>query len=96
MDSYVIYPNGERLPARPKRTRPSDDERFSVTQLQDIVGGYIGILDVDDGLLIYNDDGPLNDKPINVEATRIAQQNEEWKGYIAGPAIVCARGMIKV
>lgn len=94
MDSFVIYPNGNRLPAKPKRIRPSDDERFTITQLQDIVGGYIGILDVGDCVLVYNDDA--EDCPLNLAATEIARRNEEWKGNISGIALVCGRGMIKV
>lgn len=95
MDSYVIYPNGSKVPAAGKRVCPSDDGRFTVTQLQDIVGGYIGIVDIGERVLIYNDEGGINDLPINLEATRLARMNEDWKGYIAGPALVCDRGMVR-
>lgn len=96
MDSYVIYPNGETVPAVPRRTRTDDDDRFRVSQLQDIVGGYIGIVDIGDRVIIYNDEGDLNDLPINATATGLAKSNPEWKGYIAGPAVVCGRNKIRV
>lgn len=93
MDSYVIYPDGTKVPAEAKRTRPSDDGRFTVTQLQDIVGGYIGIVDVGDAVLVYNDDSA--DLPLNPEATRMARMNADWRGFVAGPAVVCGRGCIR-
>ena len=95
MDSYIIYPNGVKVPAEGKRLSPADDGRFTVTQLQDIVGGYIGIVDIGDMVLVYNDEGDLDDKPINQEATRLAAVSEGWKGYVAGPALVCRRGKIR-
>ena len=98
MESYVIYPDGSTQPAMPKRTRPSDDGRFSITQLQDIVDGYINIIDVPEGTLIYDDEGDVKDKPINRKATEIAMENEEFRNrrrHIAGAALMCGHGMIR-
>ena len=96
MDSYVLYPNGVKLPAMARQNRTSEnDARFSVSQLQDIVGGYIGILDIGESLMVYNDED--DDLPLNLAATKMAMAaDDQWHRYITGPVLICERGMIKV
>lgn len=93
MDSYIIYPNGNECPVFPKEK----DGKFTIAQLQDIVGGYIGVEDVEDRCLVFNDEGDLDDKIYNRKATEIIRSHDEnFKRIIAGPVVVCPPGKIKV
>ena len=92
MNNRIIYPNGDEYPIFTK-----EDGVFTVTQLQDIVGGYIGIEDIGECCLVYNDEGDLDDKPYNRKATELAREyNNEFRRIISGPAVVCSMGMIRV
>lgn len=92
-DNYILYPNGSKCPIFPKEK----DGMFTVTQLQDVVGGYIGVQDMGEQCLVYNDEGDLDDRPYNEEATALIRGfNEEFRRIVSGPVVVCRRGRIKV
>lgn len=70
---------------------------FTVTQLQDIVDGYVDVEDIGENCLVYNADGDLDDKPYNRKATELVRShNEEFRRIISGPAVVCKRGRIRL
>ena len=93
MDSYIIYPDGYERPIFPGAA----DGMFTVAQLQDIVEGYIGIEDIGDSCLVYDDEGDLSDKIYNRKATEMVRGfNNNFHRIIAGPVVVCKRGKIRV
>ena len=87
MNNYLITPRVEIQAAEPK-----DKVAFSVTELQDMVGGYITIEDVSEGHVVFDADGARNEKLYNKLATElIRRSNSEWDGFVAGNAVVCSR-----
>ena len=55
--------------------QPEDGKYLSLEQLQKAVGGYIEIVNVDDDkILIINEEGKLEDLPVNTMATSLYQQ----------------------
>lgn len=90
--SEVIYPRGERMKAVPK-----DGVAFSVTELQDLVDGYIDVMEVADGVVVFDADGAENNKLYNKVASDMVREcNPEWTGFISGNAVLCAKRMIRV
>ena len=90
--SEVVTPRGIRMEAV-----PNDGAAFTVTELQDIVDGFIGVLEVKDGVIVFDEDGPAKDKLYNKEATKMVKEfNPEWEGFISGVAVVCPKRMIRV
>ena len=73
MDSYIIEPDGYERPILPKEK----DGMFTVTQLQDIVDGYVDVEDIGENCLVYNADGDLDDKPYNRKATELVRSHNK-------------------
>lgn len=87
MNDYLITPRGEIQEARPK-----DGSAFSVTELQDMVAGYITMEEIDGGLVVYDVNGEYEDKLYNKKATELIRgSNPEWDGFVAGNAVVCRK-----
>lgn len=88
LNNVLITPRGEYQKAAPK-----DGVAFTVTELQDMVAGYITIEDLGDGrMVIYDVDGAMNDKLYNKPATDlILSANPKWNGFVAGNAVICSR-----
>ena len=85
MSNYLITPRGEIQEAAPKR-----GAAFTVTELQDMVGGYIEVIDVNGGVVVYDSDGAQKEKLYNEKATKlILDSNQEWDGFVAGNAVFC-------
>ena len=88
MNNYLITPRGEIQEAAPK-----DGVAFSVTELQDMVSGYITIEELDNGQkVVFDVDGSQKGKLYNKTATElILQSNPKWNQFVAGNAVVCGR-----
>ena len=87
MNSYLITPRGEIQEAVPKR-----GAAFTVTELQDMVGGYIEVMDVNGGVLVYDSDGAIKEKLYNEKATKlILDSKPEWDDFVAGNAVFCKK-----
>ena len=85
MINYLVTPRGEIQAAAPK-----DGVAFSVTELQDMVAGYITIEDIEGGYVVFDEEGAENDKLYNKTATELIRaSNSEWDGFVAGNAVVC-------
>ena len=86
----IIYPNGEK-----ERITPKNGVTFTVTELQDIVDGYIGIEDVEEGILVFDEDGGEKDKVLNPTATRmIMDYDPNYDGFVSGVAVLCRKDQI--
>ena len=86
MSNCLITPRGEIQAARPK-----DGVAFSVTELQDMVQGYIAVEEYEEGYMVFDVDGNEG-KLYNKKATELLREyNPEWKGFVAGNAVVCEK-----
>ena len=98
MRAYVLTYKGERLEAKPKRGEDGRErETFPLEQMQDIVGGYIEVVGLtDEVLMVVNEEGKLNNLPLNKEATKLFWRCfPESPDYIVGNVLVCESSMIE-
>ena len=72
-----------------------DDRELTLEELQGIVGGYIQVVEINNGKthIIMDEEGKLKNKSINEEATKIW---EDWYGsplpdVIVGDAVVLTK-----
>ena len=89
--AHVYYPNGDF-----QETQPNNGSTFELEELQEVVGGYIEIVRLNDGrIIIVNEDGLSLNLPVNIEATNILRRDHSTTEYIVGNAIVCDADMIE-
>lgn len=81
----IIYTTGER-----KEVGPANGQYFSLKELQNVVGGYIENLRIDDNhIMVLNEDGKYMKLPHNAQATAlVAPLLLSWD-HIVGDVIVC-------
>ena len=68
-------------------------DSFTIDELQDLVDGWIDVVPVVGGVLVFDADGKEKDKYMNFEATRILRE-AGIDDYIAGVAVFCPEGSI--
>jgi hypothetical protein len=80
----VYKANGEALPLRPR------GKYFSLPLLQKIVGGDIQLVYLNDNtILVLNEEGKLENLPLNVRATEIFRKNFPLSDdVIVGDAVI--------
>ena len=89
--AHVYYPNGDF-----QETQPNNGSTFELEELQEVVGGYIEIVRLNDGrIIIVNEDGLSLNLPVNIEATNILRRDHSTTDYIVGTAIVCDADMVE-
>ena len=72
---------------------PQNKTDFQLTELQKIVGGLIEIVKTKDGrTMVINEEGKVNDLPINQKASELYQYNEF--DFIAGKVLICDKNEI--
>ena len=75
---------------------PKNGSTFELEELQEVVGGYIEIIRLNDGrVIIVNEEGLNLNLPVNIEATNILRRDHSTTQYIVGTAIVCDADMIE-
>lgn len=75
---------------------PKNGNTFELTEMQEIVGGYIEIIRLNDGrIMIVDEEGKLNNKEVNIPATNILRRDHYTTDYIVGTAIVCDADMVE-
>lgn len=89
MRSRIIYPNGDESPIY--------DSKITLSRLQDIVGGFVDMLNIEGGVLVFNaDDGDLlyNEKA----SLLIPQTNEKTpeRMFLSGTVVLCNVGQIEL
>jgi hypothetical protein len=66
---------------------PSNGVNWNLSELQNLVGGYIEVLKTTDGkFLVVDEEGKLKRKALNIAATRIYQHGR--RDPVAGDAVV--------
>lgn len=77
----IYYANGET-----KEVQPANGTDFKLKEVQDIVGGYVEVLRLNNGdIMLLNEEGKLIDLPRNEEATKLAELptvEERWKAKL--------------
>ena len=75
---------------------PKNGKTFELTEMQEIVGGYVEPIRLNDGrMIIVDEDGKSKDKAVNIPATNILRRDHYTTDYIVGTAIVCDADMIE-
>ena len=86
----IIYTDKEEEDYTPK-----NGKTFALTEMQEIVGGYIEPIRLNDGrMIIVDEDGKSKGKAVNIPATNILRRDHYTTDYIVGTAIVCDADMI--
>ena len=89
--AHVYYPNGDF-----QETQPKNGTAFELEEMQEIVGGYIELVHLNDGrIIVVNEDGLNLNLPVNIEATNILRRDHSTTQYIVGNAIVCDSDMVE-
>ena len=75
---------------------PKNGKTFALTEMQEIIGGYVEPIRLNDGrMIIVDEDGKSKDKAVNIPATNILRRDHYTTDYIVGTAIVCDADMIE-
>lgn len=75
---------------------PKGGKTFGLTEMQEIIGGYVEPIRLNDGrVIIVDEDGKSKDKAVNIPATNILRRDHFTTDYIVGTAIVCDSDMIE-
>ena len=74
---------------------PKNGKTFALTEMQEIIGGYVEPIRLNDGrMIIVDEDGKSKGKAVNIPATNILRRDHFTADYIVGTAIVCDADMI--
>ena len=75
---------------------PKNGKTFELTEMQEIIGGYVEPIRLNDGrIIIVDEEGKSKDKAVNIPATNILRRDHYTTDYIVGTAIVCDADMIE-
>ena len=75
---------------------PKNGKTFALTEMQEIIGGYVEPIRLNDGrMIIVDEEGKSKDKAVNIPATNILRRDHFTTDYIVGTAIVCDADMIE-
>ena len=65
----------------------SNEDSPSLSDAQKFVGGYVEVVQVNDGILIIDEEGKLKDKPVNEVASKMYADKYGDEDIIVGDAI---------
>ena len=75
---------------------PKNGKTFALTEMQEIIGGYVEPIRLNDGrMIIVDEEGKSKNKAVNIPATNILRRDHYTTDYIVGTAIVCDADMIE-
>lgn len=77
-----------------KTIEPKDGKKFSLEEMQTLVGGFIEIVRThdDEHYMIIDEEGKLKGKPVNFTATCLYRYGD--LDVVVGDALVCPTSMI--
>ena len=90
--------NGLLLYAEPKiglEVFPANKKDFVLKELQEFVNGYIEIITFDDFIMVINEEGKLQNLPLNIVATKLYQSYYDETDYIVGNCLICKNALVK-
>ena len=90
--------NGLILYAEPKvglEVFPKNKKDFSLKELQEFVKGHIEIVTFDDFIMVINEEGKLQNLPLNFVATLLYQSYYGDTDYIVGDCLICKNALVK-
>lgn len=74
---------------------PTNGRDFSLEELQGYVDGLIEIVPLTDGeIMVVNEEGYINNLPLNPLATAIFRDATGNDGYIFGNVVICSDGQV--
>lgn len=69
---------------------PKNGTDYSLEELQEIVGGHIEILSLnDEEIMVLNEEGKILGLDLNDNATAIISEAGYWDDFIVGDVLVC-------
>jgi hypothetical protein len=71
----------------------SKEDSPSLSEAQKFVGGYVEVVQVNDGILIIDEEGKLKDKPVNEVASKMYADKYGDADIIVGDAIYVPNGI---
>lgn len=75
---------------------PKNKKFFKLEELQKIVGGYIEIVELNNGeIIVLNENGKVDNLPYNDEATKIYKENINTSDFIVGDILICKAREVK-
>ena len=75
---------------------PKNGKTFALTEMQEIIGGYVEPIRLNDGrVIIVDSQGKALNKAVNIPATNILRRDHFTTDYIVGTAIVCDADMLE-
>ena len=75
---------------------PKNGKTFALTEMQEIIGGYVEPIRLNDGrMIIVDEEGKSKNKAVNIPATNILRRDHYTTDYIVGTAIVCDADMLE-
>lgn len=78
---------------------PANRKFFELEELQEVVGGYIELVELpDDMLMVVNEEGIPRKLPLNVLATAVTHRYgiaDKFNGGVRGNVIICKKGQIQ-
>ena len=90
--AQILKANGDII----ENVMPQKGKHFSLKEMQEIVDGYIEILDLQNGkLIILNEEGKLEGLPYNMAATIMYRSAYMTYDYIVGDVLVCDKNQIR-
>ena len=72
----------------------SKNDSPSLSDAQKFVGGYVEVVQVNDGILIVDEEGKLKDKPVNQVASKMYADKYGDEDIIVGDAIYVPNGIV--
>lgn len=97
MSAFILYPNGVRQDVSPSpRGNELNPKTFTLEEMQNIVGGYIEVVSLDDDVyMIVDEEGKLKGKYVNRQATKIFNKYTKTLDFIVGTVLICTTDMVE-
>jgi hypothetical protein len=90
---------GDSLPSvRPvgEEVQPANGRNFTLAEAQGLVGGLIEVFPLgDDRIMVCNEEGKLEQLPVNVEATIIFRRTYGPIDTIVGDVVICRNNELR-
>lgn len=89
--AHIIKTDGSVIDVTPK-----NGTDFELEELNDIVGGHIEIVYLDENdIMVLNEEGKLIDLPINNKASLIFQAMTNTFDFVVGDVLICNNEQVK-